>query len=115
MPPAVNQSRRLLTQQWRQPGDIAYYQSPLYDRDFTFCRPAGCKVSSIQKSEFFIPDTRDLNKGTRVIRSARFYVQAQNLALWSPWRGPDPEDNNNISLNEYPNPKVIVAGIDINF
>ena len=44
-----------------------------------------------------------------------FYVQGQNLAIWSPWKGVDPEDNNNISLNEYPNPRTFVVGIDINF
>jgi hypothetical protein len=53
--------------------------------------------------------------GKVIIKGARFYVQGQNLAIWSPWRGLDPEDNNNISLNEYPNPRMIVSGLDINF
>jgi hypothetical protein len=53
--------------------------------------------------------------GFNVFKSGRVYVQGQNLAIWSPWRGVDPEDNNNISLNEYPNPTMFVGGIDINF
>lgn len=112
---AVNQSRRLLTQQWRQPGDNAYYQSPLYDRDFTSADLQDAKFLRFRNLmvAYQIPEVTI--SGTRIIKSARFYVQAQNLALWSPWRGPDPEDNNNISLNEYPNPKMVVAGIDINF
>ncbi|HEX6847491.1 MAG TPA: SusC/RagA family TonB-linked outer membrane protein [Chitinophagaceae bacterium] len=112
---AVNQSRRLLTQQWRQPGDNAYYQSPLYDRDFTSADLQDAKFLRFRNLmvAYQIPEISI--SGTRLIKSARFYVQAQNLALWSPWRGPDPEDNNNISLNEYPNPKMVVAGIDINF
>jgi hypothetical protein len=112
---AVNQSRRLLTQQWRQPGDNAYFQSPLYDRDFTSADLQDAKFLRFRNLliAYQIPEVKV--KGTRLIKSARFYVQGQNLALWSPWRGPDPEDSNNISLNEYPNPKMIVAGIDINF
>ena len=112
---AVNQSRRLLTEQWRQPGDNAYYQSSLYDRDFTSADLQDAKFLRFRNLliAYQIPEVNI--KGTRIIKSARFYVQGQNLALWSPWRGPDPEDNNNISLNEYPNPKMIVAGIDINF
>jgi hypothetical protein len=53
--------------------------------------------------------------GAKIIKSARFYVQGQNLFIWSPWRGLDPEDDNNISLLEFPNPRAIVVGIDINF
>jgi hypothetical protein len=53
--------------------------------------------------------------GRNVIKSARIYANLQNVAIWSPWRGPDPEDANNISLNEFPNPRIFAAGIDINF
>jgi TonB-linked SusC/RagA family outer membrane protein len=112
---AVNQSKRLLTQQWRQPGDNAYFQSYLYDRDFTSADLQDAKFLRFRNLNLSYQIPGFSIKETRVIKSARFYIQAQNLALWSPWRGPDPEDNNNISLNEYPNPKVIVAGIDINF
>lgn len=111
----VNASRTLLTNQWQKPGDNKFYQSPAYDRGFN--------SSDIQDAKFL--RFRNLNvsysipevsiAGTRIFKSARFYIQGQNLAIWSPWRGPDPEDNNNISLNEYPNPKMFVAGIDINF
>jgi len=111
----VNGSKRLLTDQWQKPGDNSYYQAPQYDRGFN--------SSDIQDAKFM--RFRNLNigynipqidiKGTRIFRSARFYVQMQNIAIWSPWRGPDPEDNNNISLNEYPNPKMFVTGLDINF
>lgn len=111
----VNGSRRLLTDQWQQPGDVKLYQSPLYDRGFT--------SSDLQDAKFL--RFRNLNiayqipelgiKGTRLIKSAKVYLQAQNIAIWSPWRGPDPEDNNNISLNEFPNPRMLVGGIDINF
>ena len=112
---AVNQSRRLFTQQWRQPGDNAYYQSYLYDRDFTSADLQDAKFLRFRNLNFSYRLPEISVAGTRLIKSARFYVQAQNLAIWSPWRGPDPEDSNNISLNEYPNPKMIVAGIDINF
>jgi TonB-linked SusC/RagA family outer membrane protein len=112
---AVNQSKRLLTEQWQKPGDIAKYQAPAYDRDFT--------STDLQDASFL--RFRNLTLGytlpqinigsVKLIRSARAYVQAQNLYIWSPWRGPDPEDNNNISLNEYPNPRIFVAGLDVNF
>jgi TonB-linked SusC/RagA family outer membrane protein len=112
---AVNGSKRLLTDQWQKPGDVKFYQSPAFDRGFN--------SSDIQDASFI--RFRNFNiaynipqvnlKGQKLIKSAKFYVQVQNIAIWSPWRGPDPEDSNNISLNEFPNPRIIVAGLDINF
>jgi hypothetical protein len=111
----VNASREMLTEQWMKPGDVKLYQSPVFDRGFT--------SSDLQDAKFL--RFRNLNVaynipairlgGNQLVKGARFYVQAQNLAIWSPWNGLDPEDNNNISLNEYPNPKMFVVGIDINF
>jgi hypothetical protein len=112
---SVNASRELLTNQWQKPGDNVFFQSPIYDRGFT--------SSDLEDAKFL--RFRNLNiayqvpgikvGGNTILKSARVYVQAQNLAVWSPWRGLDPEDSDNISLNEYPNPTMFVTGIDINF
>jgi hypothetical protein len=109
-------SRELIDQQWQKSGDVKQYQASVYDRGFTssdlnnarFMRFRNLNVS------YAIPQIKTAN-GTVLIKSARFYIQGQNLAIWSPWKGLDPEDDNNISLNEYPNPKAIVVGLDINF
>lgn len=113
---AVRASRELIDGQWQKAGDVKPFQSSAYDRGFTssdlndakFLRFRNLNVS------YQIPAIK-LGSGKTIIKSARFYVQAQNLAIWSPWKGLDPEDGNNISLNEYPNPKMFVAGLDINF
>jgi hypothetical protein len=112
---SVNGSKELLTKQWQKPGDIALFQGlAAADRGFT--------SSDLENAKFL--RFRNLNvsyslpgfkvAGMPVIKGGKIYVQMQNIAVWSPWTGLDPEDNNNISLNEYPNPKMIVAGIDIN-
>jgi hypothetical protein len=112
---AVNASRELLTNQWQKPGDQKFYQGVLYDRGFTSSDLEDAKFLRFRNLNisYSIPQLRI--GGTTAIRSARIYAQAQNVAVWSPWRGNDPEDGNNISLNEYPNPKMYVVGIDINF
>lgn len=112
---AVNHSRTMFENQWQKPGDVKLYQSPAFDRDFT--------SADIQDAKFL--RFRNLNiaynlpgisaGGKKIISGVRFYVQVQNLMVWSPWKGPDPEDNNNLSLNEFPNPRTIVTGLDINF
>lgn len=112
---SVNQSRALLGNQWMKAGDVAYYQSPLYDRDFTSADLEDAKFLRFRNLTLAYQLPQITISGTKLIKGGRFYVQGQNLAVWSPWKGLDPEDNNNISLNEYPNPKAVVVGLDINF
>lgn len=112
---SVNGSKELLTKQWQKPGDNAYFQSPVYDRGFSSSDLENAKFLRFRTLNVAYQIPAIAFKGTNVIKGARVYAQMQNVAVWSPWTGLDPEDGNNISLNEYPNPKMIVAGIDINF
>jgi hypothetical protein len=112
---SVNGSKELLTKQWQKAGDNSYFQSPVYDRGFTSSDLENAKFLRFRSLNvaYAIPGFKV--KGTSVIKGGRIYAQLLNVAVWSPWTGLDPEDNNNISLNEYPNPRQLVAGIDINF
>jgi TonB-linked SusC/RagA family outer membrane protein len=112
---AVSQSRRLLTDQWRRPGDVKMIQAPNYSRQFTSYDITDAKFLRFRNLTvaYNIPELAV--SGIRLIKSGRFYIMGQNLAIWSPWSGLDPEDDNNISLAEFPNAKAIVVGLDINF
>lgn len=112
---AVNASRVLLTDQWEKAGDNKFYQHPGIDRGFSSADLMDAKFLRFRNLNisYNIPA---LNiAGMKVIKSAKFYTQMHNIAIWSPWKGQDPEDNNNISLNEFPNPRMVVFGLDINF
>lgn len=113
---AVRGSRELIDGQWQKPGDVKPIQSSAFDRDFTSADLEDAKFVRFRNLNisYAIPAIK-LANGNNLIKGARFYIQGQNLAIWSPWRGLDPEDDNNISLNEYPNPKMFVVGLDINF
>jgi TonB-linked SusC/RagA family outer membrane protein len=113
---AVNQNRILLTDQWQKPGDVKYYQSPAFDRGFTSADIFDAKFIRFRNLmvSYTLP-AKNTKVGGTILKGAKFYIQGQNLFIWSPWRGLDPEDNNNISLNEYPNPRAVVAGIEITF
>jgi TonB-linked SusC/RagA family outer membrane protein len=113
---AVRASRELIDGQWQKPGDVKPFQASIYDRDFTSADLEDAKFLRFRNLNisYAIPAIK-LANGNNLIKGARFYIQGQNLAIWSPWRGLDPEDDNNISLNEYPNPKMFVVGLDINF
>jgi hypothetical protein len=107
---AVNQSTVLLTDQWMQPGDEKYYASPAATRQFTSQDIMDAKF--LRWRELTLSYTLPKIK---YFKEVRVYARGQNLKIWSPWAGLDPEDDNNISLHEYPNPKMFVFGLDLSF
>lgn len=113
---AVRASRKMIDGQWQKPGDVKPYQSSAFNRGFNASDVKDAKFLRFRNLliSYAIPPIKSAS-GNTLVKSSRFYIQAQNLAIWSPWQGLDPEDNNNISLNEYPNPRTFVVGIDINF
>ena len=49
------------------------------------------------------------------LSSGRIYVNAENLLTFSKWNGSDPERPSNVSGNNFPTPRTISVGIDLNF
>jgi len=109
-----NQSSDL--QFWQQPGDVVSTPSPLYGTSFSsklihdasFLRFRDLKVA------YTLP--KSMLSQTKFISGANLFIQGSNLFMWTKWRGPDPEaGGQNINLSEFPNPKSLTAGLDINF
>jgi TonB-linked SusC/RagA family outer membrane protein len=112
----VRGSRELIDNQWQTPGDNKLFQKSTFDRGFTSSDLEDAKFLRFRNLvvAYQLPAIKGPN-GKPLFTGGRLYAQGQNLAIWSPWRGLDPEDNNNISLNEYPNPSMFTLGLDINF
>jgi hypothetical protein len=106
----------LIDNQWTAPGDKKFFQRSTFDRGFTSSDLEDAKFLRFRNLvvAYQLPAIKGPN-GKPMFTGGRLYAQGQNLAIWSPWRGLDPEDNNNISLNEYPNPSMFTLGLDINF
>ena len=110
-----NQSRRMLYDRWKKPGDVALLQRIDVPRNFTskdiqdasFMRLRNVKLS------YSIPAT--LLQATRIFKSADIFAQGENLYTWTSWRGLDPENNRQYGRFEYPNARKYTAGININF
>jgi TonB-linked SusC/RagA family outer membrane protein len=112
----VRASRELIDNQWTAPGDKKFFQRSTFDRGFTSSDLEDAKFLRFRNLvvAYQLPAIKGPN-GKPMFTGGRLYAQGQNLAIWSPWRGLDPEDNDNISLNEYPNPSMFTLGLDINF
>ncbi|MEO6489471.1 MAG: hypothetical protein ABIO04_05995, partial [Ferruginibacter sp.] len=108
-----NLNRELLTE-WQQPGDITNIPSPFNDfqplttrfvEDGKFLRLRNITLS-------YTPVIVMLGKYK--MNSFRFFVQAQNLHVWTKFKGYDPEvASGNLVGAQYPALKAVTVGVNI--
>lgn len=112
---AYNQSRRLLYDRWKQPGDVTdiprYGVTPQIDsrflEDASFLRLKNVMLS------YSLPS--NLLRKSNFFTSARIYVQAQNLFTFTAFTGIDPESSSNAYKAQYPMSRQYSLGIDLTF
>ena len=112
---AYNQSKRMLYDRWKKPGDVTdiprYGVTPQMDsrflEDASFLRLKNLMVS------YDFP--RSLLAKTGFISRARLYVQAQNLLTWTKFSGLDPESSSNIYKAQYPMSRQYTLGVEVTF
>ena len=112
---SYNQSRRLLYDRWKQPGDVTdiprYGVTPQMDsrflEDASFLRLKNVMIS------YSIP--ADALKKSKFFTSARIYLQAQNLFTFTPFMGLDPESSSNVYKAQYPMSRQYSIGVDLSF
>ena len=101
---------------WTKPGDIVSTPSPAYGTNFS--SKLIHDASFIRLKDVLIGYTvpGDNLKKLKFLSKARFYAEAQNVFMWTKWRGMDPEAGAfNINLSEFPNPRAFTFGVDVTF
>lgn len=112
---AYNQSKRLLYDRWKQPGDITdiprHGVTPQFDDRFlenaSFLRLKNVTLAYafpqrlLSKSNFF--------------SSARIYLQGQNLLTFTGFTGLDPESSSNVYKAQYPMSRQFTLGVEVSF
>lgn len=109
----INQARSLNF--WKKPGDIASSPSPLYQNQVSSKDVQDASFVRLRNLTLAYTFPKHILNSLKHFSNIRLYAQGLNLMTWSKWKGLDPEDSNNISLSEYPNPRGITVGIDITF
>ena len=109
-----NQSKRMLYDRWKKPGDVATLQRIDIPRNFTSKDIQDASFMRLRnlKLNYSIP-TAIFHK--TIFKSADIFIQGENLFTWTSWRGLDPENNRQYGRFEYPNARKYTAGININF
>jgi hypothetical protein len=101
---------------WQKPGDIVNTPSPLYGTNFSSKIIHDASFLRLRELRMGYTLPRATLDKVKWISNLNFFVQGNNLFLWTKWRGRDPEaGNTNINLSEFPNPRTITVGIDVTF
>ena len=112
---SYNQSRRLLTDRWKKPGDVTdiprYGVTPQMDSRFLE-NASFLRLKNIMLS-YSLPSS--MLRKTKFFTAARIYIQAQNLFTLTPFSGLDPEASSNVYKAQYPMSRQYSMGIDLNF
>lgn len=112
---AYNQSRRMLYDRWKKPGDITdiprHGVSPQFDthllEDASFLRLKNLMLS------YSLP--AGLMKKTNFFSGLRVYAQAQNLFTFTGFSGLDPESSSNVYKAQYPLSRQFTFGVELSF
>lgn len=112
---AYNQSKRMLYDRWKKPGDIAsiprHGVSPQFDtrllEDASFLR-----LKNLMLSYSFPAGLLDK---THFLSGTRVYVQAQNLLTFTRFSGLDPETTTNMYKAQYPASRQFTFGLELTF
>ena len=112
---AYNQSKRLLYDRWKKPGDIT--DIPRYgvtaQLDDRFLENSSfLRLKNLTLAYAF---PQSLLKKTNFFTSARVYLQGQNLLTWTGFTGLDPELSTNVNKEQYKNSREFTLGIDVSF
>lgn len=110
-----NQSKRMLYDRWKKPGDNAILQRIDVPRNFTSKDIQDASFMRLRNLQLSYGIPTALLQSTRILKSVDIFVQGQNLFTWTKWRGLDPENNRQYGRFEYPNARKYTAGINVNF
>lgn len=112
---AYNQSKRLLYDRWKKPGDMT--DIPRYgvvaQLDDRFLENASFLRLKNMTVAYALPGT--LLKKTNFLTSVRVYFQGQNLLTFTGFKGLDPEVASNIYRAQYPASRQFTVGLEVSF
>ena len=110
-----NQSRRLLYDRWKKPGDLT--DIPRYGEvaqlDDRFLENASFMRLKNLSLAYTLPQS--LLKKSKFFTSARIYIQGQNLWTITGFNGLDPEVASNVYQAQYPATRQFTFGAELSF
>ena len=110
-----NQSRKLLYNRWKKPGDIAAVPRTDIPMEFDTRLLEDASFLRLKNVTVAYESPKSLLRPTKVIDRAKVFVQGQNLFTWTKFQGMDPESDSNFYQAQYPMSRQFSVGVEIGF
>ncbi|MCW5915549.1 MAG: SusC/RagA family TonB-linked outer membrane protein [Chitinophagaceae bacterium] len=110
-----NQSKRMLYDRWKKPGDHTTLQRIDIPRNYTSKDIQDASFMRLRNLRLAYSVPGNVLQKLNFVKSIDLFAQGENLLTWTTWRGLDPENNRVYGRFEYPNARTYTAGINVNF
>ncbi len=114
--PDINQSKRLLYDRWKKPGDVTDIP-PVGESLRRWTRASWKMPPFLRLKNLMISYTfpQEWMKKTNFFTNARIYAQGQNLLTFTKFSGLDPEAFTNMYQAQYPMSRQYSFGLELSF
>ena len=110
-----NQSKRMLYDRWKKPGDHTTLQRIDIPRNYTSKDIQDASFMRLRNLRLAYSVPGNVLQKLNFVKSIDLFAQGENLLTWTTWRGLDPENNRVYGRFEYPTARTYTAGINVNF
>jgi len=110
-----NQSKEMLYNRWKEPGDIAKLQRIDIPRNFTSKDIQDASYLRWRNVRLSYNFGDNALKQLNFIKNFTIYVEGTNLYTWTKFRGLDPETNLQYGRFGYPSARTFTLGLNIDF
>ena len=110
-----NQSKRMLYDRWKKPGDNAILPRITAARGFSSKDIQDASYIRLRNVNIGYNFPKEIMTHIRFVQGIQVFAQAQNLYTWTKWKSFDPENNNGEGMFDYPSARTYTFGLNVNF
>lgn len=120
----TNNGREIL-ERWTTPGQVTNVPKVWYGRDNSINLNGRANSRFVEKGDYlrlqnlvfsYTFDNKILEDKSRgILRSCRFFIQGQNLWTWTKYKGLDPDNLNELGLDNNTSPTIRTISVGFNF
>jgi TonB-linked SusC/RagA family outer membrane protein len=110
-----NQSKRMLYDRWKKPGDNAILPRITAARGFSSKDIQDASYIRLRNVNIGYNFPKEVLKHIKFVQGIQVFAQAQNLYTWTKWKSFDPENDNGEGMFDYPSARTYTFGLNVNF
>ncbi|MGO4288751.1 TonB-dependent receptor [Chitinophaga sp. RAB17] len=110
-----NQSKRMLYDRWKKPGDNAILPRITAGRNYSSKDIQDASYLRLRNVSIGYNFPKEILGHIKFVQGIQVFAQAQNLYTWTKWKSFDPENSDGEGMFDYPSARTYTFGLNVNF